>query len=329
VSGVLPNFLVVGAARSGTAGLVEGLRTHPAVFITEPKEPHFFALHGRSVDFRGPGDAATINRVAVTDTNSYLALYPQDGGFTSLGDGSVSSLYYHDIAIPAIRAMNPQMRIVIMLRDPVARAYSSYQYMRARGFEPEESFLDAVAAEESRRNADWQHIWHYLAMSRYAGSVSAFLSKFGREHVGIWYYDDLQSDYEKTVAEVLRFIGAPKAEGEAKGVPRVNISGTPRSNALHQVIWAATKNEVIRSSVKRLTSYRMREIVRRAALRPSGVDAKTRAQLEPEFSEDLKRLAEVIGDDRSQPSWLAAHRSLQPTAAEHVQSKEPPGRDEV
>jgi len=328
VSGVVvPNFLVVGAARSGTTGLVEGLRTHPTVFITEPKEPHFFALHGRTVNFQGPGDATTINRVAVTDTDSYLALYPQDGHFSLLGDGSVSSLYYHDVAIPAIRAMNPQMRIVIILREPVDRAYSSYQYMRARGFEPEESFLDAVAAEESRRNADWHHLWHYLAMSRYAGSVSAFLSEFGREQVGIWYYDDLQSDYEKTVTEVLRFLGAQKVEGEAKGVPRVNISGTPRSNALHQVIWAATKNEVIRRNVKQMTSFRMREFVRRAILRPVGVDARTRAKLEPEFPHDLKSLAEVIGDVRSQPSWLAAHGSPQSTA-EHLPSKEPAGGDE-
>lgn len=323
---VVPNFLVVGAARSGTTGLVEGLRTHPTVFITEPKEPHFFALHGRTVNFQGPGDATTINRVAVTDTDSYLALYPQDGHFSLLGDGSVSSLYYHEVAIPAIRAMNPQMRIVIMLREPVDRAYSSYQYMRARGFEPEESFLDAVAAEEDRRNADWHHLWHYLAMGRYASSVSAFRSAFGREQVGVWYYDDLQSDYEKTVTEVLRFLAAPEAPGEAKGVPRVNISGTPRSKALHQVIWAATRNDVVRRSVKQLTSFRMREFVRRAILRSVGVDAATRAQLEPEFSDDLRALAEVVGDDRPQPSWLAAHRSPQPPAHQRP-SRESAGQD--
>lgn len=46
---VVPNFLIIGAGRSGTTGLAEGLKTHPSVFITEPKEPHYFALHGSTV----------------------------------------------------------------------------------------------------------------------------------------------------------------------------------------------------------------------------------------------------------------------------------------
>ena len=61
----VPTFLIVGGARCGTTGLVEGLRRHPNVFITDPKEPHYFALHGSGAHFTAPGDAHTINRVAV------------------------------------------------------------------------------------------------------------------------------------------------------------------------------------------------------------------------------------------------------------------------
>lgn len=304
-----PTFLVAGAARSGTTGLVEGLRTHPDVFVTDPKEPHFFALHGTPAVFRAPGDEATINRVAVTDEEEYLALY---GGseHKCRGDGSVSTLYYHERAIPEILALNPQMRIAIILREPVDRAYSAYQYMRARGFEPEETFLRAFGAEEERRRADWHHLWHYESMSRYAEAVAAFLTTFSREQVGVWFYDDLQSDFEGTVAEVLRFIGAPPAPGEASGVPRVNISGTPRSALAHRVIWAATRHERVRSTVKRVTSYRMREYVRRATLRSDAVDPQTRSLLAPRFTDDLHRLAGMLDDHVGGrlPPWLAAAR---------------------
>src|SRR5262245_67397 len=93
----LPNFLVVGAARSGTTGLVEGLRSQPRVFVTDPKEPHYFALHDQTPDFAGPGDAHTINRVAVTGRDDYLALYPTSpSDYLALGDGSVSTLYYYE-----------------------------------------------------------------------------------------------------------------------------------------------------------------------------------------------------------------------------------------
>src|SRR5688572_19388263 len=123
-----PTFLVAGAGRCGTTGLVEGLRTHPDVFVTHPKEPHYFALHGQTVDFKAPGDQATINQVAVTDRDAYLALYDGAGNARARGDGSVSTLYYYQRAIPEILAVNPEMRIVIMLREPVDRAFSSYQY---------------------------------------------------------------------------------------------------------------------------------------------------------------------------------------------------------
>src|ERR671921_96192 len=82
----VPTFLVVGAGRSGTTGLAEGLRTHPRVFVTTPKEPHYFALHGTVPSFRAPGDDATINRVAVTDRDTYLALYPEQHGYPGVRD---------------------------------------------------------------------------------------------------------------------------------------------------------------------------------------------------------------------------------------------------
>ena len=305
-----PTFLVAGAGRCGTTGLVEGLRTHPDVFVTHPKEPHYFALHDQTVDFKAPGDEATINRVAITDRDAYLALYDGAGSAQARGDGSVSTLYYYQRSIPEILAVNPEMRIVIMLREPVDRAFSSYQYMRTRGFEPEESFLAALDAEESRRQADWHHLWHYTEMSRYAESVGAFLEAFPSEQVGIWFYDDLQDNYEGTVSEVLRFIGAPPVEGEATGVPRVNTSGSPRSRLAQRAIWAATRNEPLRAAVKRMTSYRAREFVRRKALRAEGVDHETRVRLTPLFSDDLGKLLVVLGQhDRGDvPAWLAAAR---------------------
>jgi len=89
-------FVVVGAARAGSTAVTEALRAHPHIFVTRPKEPHYFALSGRPVNFSGPGDDTTINRVAVTDVEQYRAHYPPGGGYRALGEGSVSTLYYHE-----------------------------------------------------------------------------------------------------------------------------------------------------------------------------------------------------------------------------------------
>lgn len=301
-----PTFLVAGGARCGTTGLVEGLRRHPRVFVTDPKEPHYFALHRIGAAFTAPGDAHTINRVAVTDRAEYLALYDAaaqaDPPFIALGDGSVSTMYYHQEALPEILALNPAMKLVVLLREPVDRAFSAFGYMRARGLEPIPDFLQAVAMEEERRAAGWHHIWHYTAMSRYADSIAAMQEALPPEQLGVWFYDNLNRDYEGTVAEVLSFLGVPPAEGEAAEVPRVNISGEPRSKALHELVRITTSNERLRTAVKRATSYRFREAVRRRLLRTDSVGADARAALSPLFEDDLDRLRGLL--PAGGPEWL-------------------------
>jgi hypothetical protein len=299
-----PTFLVVGAGRCGTTALAEGLRTHPDVFVTSPKEPHYFALHGTTVDFQAPGDEATINRVAVTDPRAYLALYPGHKGHTARGDASVSTLYYHERAIPEIQRLAPGVSIVIMLREPVERAHSAFDYMRARGFETKADLLAAVRDEDERVALRWHHLWHYSRMSHYATSVEAFQSAFGPERVGIWFYDDLQRDYVATVGEVLRFIGTSPFEREAVGVPVVNASGSPRSRLLQSAVQAATRNEGVRRAVKRFTSYHARESVRRRLLSRNEVSPEVRAQLAPLFREDLRRLSALVDLERA-PVWLS------------------------
>lgn len=314
----VPTFVVAGAARSGTTGVVEGLRSHPQVFVTDPKEPHYFALHGKGAHFTGPGDEATINRVAVTRREDYLALYHDADGHRALGDAAVSTLYYHEQALPELLRMNPAMQVVVLLREPVERAWSAHQYMRARGVEPVEDFLEAVALEPARRDAGWHHIWHYTAMSRYADAVAALRSALPAEQLGVWFYDDLTRDYTGTVGSILRFLGVPHVAGEAVGIPRVNVSGEPRYRTVHTAIRWATGHERIRSTVKRATSYRFREQVRGHILRAGGPPGEAREQLAPLFAADLERLRALLPGDA--PAWL-----LQPVVA-RVASPEPSTR---
>lgn len=301
-----PTFLVAGGARCGTTALVEGLRRHSRVFVTEPKEPHYFALHRLGANFTAPGDAHTINQVAVTDRSAYLALYDKathaSPPYLALGEGSVSTMYYHGEAVPEILRINPAMKVILLLREPVDRAYSAYGYMRARGFEPEEDFLAAVALEDERRAAGWHHIWHYTAMSRYAEALSSLRAALPDDQVAVYFYDDLERDYERTVAQVLDFLGVPHLPEGTEQVAKVNISGEPRSVLLHRGITWATRQPRLRSTVKRATSYRMREAVRRRILRREGVPLAAREALTPLFEDDLRQLRTHVPGPV--PAWL-------------------------
>jgi hypothetical protein len=299
---MIPNFAVVGAARAGSTAVTEALRAHPDAFVCQPKEPHYYAFAGQQMAFCGPGDKATINRVARTDPDSFLALFPEQGSasYRALGDGSVSSLYYHEHAIAAIQQINPAMKIVMILRDPVDRAYSSYQYLRVRGFEPVDDFLSAVALEKERREAGWHHLWHYTGMSYYAESVGHYLRSFGRERVGVWFYDDLTARPGDCVTEIYSFLGLD-VNRVGPSLPRVNVSGQPRRmSAQHVIAWAG-RHEAVRAGLKRVVPFRVREKLRAANLRPSAVSTQDRAELIGQFTRDSDELSDLL--DKPVPDW--------------------------
>jgi hypothetical protein len=286
--------VVAGAGRAGSTAVAEALRAHPDVFVTQPKEPHFLALGGRPAAFAGPGDDTTINRLAITDRDQYLHLFPEDESFVALGEGSVSTLYYPSTAIPAITSLNPDMRVVVMLRDPVDRAFSSFQYLTVRGFEPLSDFLSAVDDEPRRRELGWHHLWHYTAMSHYAEDVAQFVDQFG-DQVGVWFYDDLERDDAGTIADIQRFIGVDPGRYEASEIQRVNASGRPRVQALQSAMQWGVRHARLRSTVKRVVPFRLRERIRSANLQPNTADDTVRARLRPTFAKDLEHLQEVLG----------------------------------
>ena len=218
-----PTFLVVGTARAGTTAVVEGLRTHPDVFITQPKEPHYFAFHGTVPDFQGPGDDEWINRIAITDSDRYLALYDDAGDALARGDGSVSTLYYSAHAAPEIARINPEMKLVVVLREPVARAFSNYTYLRLRGVETEEDFRGGLDREPERIAAHWHHMWHYTALSHYADDLQRLIDTVGRERVGVWFHDQLDEDYDTVLSEVASFLELPPLPGARHHAARQRV----------------------------------------------------------------------------------------------------------
>ncbi len=293
---------MAGAARSGTTALIESLRLHPDVFVTRPKEPHYFAFHGQVPAFRGPGDEEWVNRVAVTDPDAYLGLFAEAGGHAARGEGSVTTLYYAERAVEEIRRVNPDMKIVVLLREPVDRAFSSYVYLRLRGVEDAPDFRTGLARESERMAAGWQHMWHYRAVSRYADDLRTLREGLGEDQVRVWFYDDLQADFAGVQSEVVDFLCLPPLPPGAPALPRVNASGRARSETVQRGVRWATRHQGVRSVVKRIIPFGRREQLRSALLRRDTVAPDLAAELEPEFRDDLIEVARMVAGRR--PAWL-------------------------
>ena len=90
---VMPNFLIIGAAKAGTTSLYEYLKQHPQIWMSPIKETNFFALEGETLGFRGPGDHNYINNFSITKIESYLKLFQGVENQTAIGEASPLYLY--------------------------------------------------------------------------------------------------------------------------------------------------------------------------------------------------------------------------------------------
>lgn len=294
-----PTFLVIGAARCGTTYLTRMLDSHPEIAVCEPKEPHFLAFAGEKVAFAGPGDAETINRFAITDEAAWHQLFRPVEGVRELGDGSVSTLYYHDAAVANIQRFCPDVKMIVMLRDPTERAFSAFQYWTGRGFE-HETFSRGLDLEAERIAAGYHHIWHYTRMGFYSEQLRPFLETFGPDRILILGYEDFMADKEAGLARCSEFLGVspfPATDHEL----RVNAGGMARNRLMTQTLRWIRRVPPLRWLIRTVVPWRLREKVRSTSVQQMEMSAEERVRLDTLFADERVAVAELLGDGA--PSW--------------------------
>lgn len=210
----LPDFLIVGAQRSGTTSLYRYLLAHPQVLPASPsKGVHYFDKHPekslRWYRAHFPTEAARRKREA------------RFGGPVVTGEGSPYYLFHPHAPARAAAAV-PDARIIAMLRDPVERAYSHYQQEYARGFEDAETFERAIELEPGRLAGERERMLahpsyssfelqhhSYMARGEYVDQLIAWREHYPEEQVLVIGAERFFADPAATYTEVLRFLGLP------------------------------------------------------------------------------------------------------------------------
>jgi hypothetical protein len=297
-----PTFLIVGAARSGTTALYTFLGRHPGIFAPRLKEPQFFAFRGQTLSFRGPGDDETINRRGVTDEATYRALFAGARPDQQVGEASVSSLYYPQAPLEIGRCI-PDARIVVILRDPVERAFSNYQYMLATVREPASTFSEALAQEEERVRGGWQHIWHYRRLGYYHTQLKRFYEVFRREQIHVLLHEDLLDNPRETLGSLCAFLGLTPMASIDTARP-INVSGRPRSPALARfLVRSSPLKRAVLALVPTTVRVRLVGTLRTNLLQRETIPAAVAAELRREYRPEIVALENLI--ERDLGSWLS------------------------
>jgi len=206
---MLPNFIIIGAAKSGTTSLYRYLLQHPEIYLTPFKEPNFFAFPEGRPNLRGPLDEARMHRLnhpkTVTCFEAYKALFASAKGHRAIGEASPRYLYTPE-APEAIRRFLGAPKLIAILRHPADRAYSHFIMNRQRGLEPYANFADALDAEDERVCLGWDWDWHYTRLGFYAKQLARFIECHGATNLRVFLYDDFRSDQSGVVREILYFL---------------------------------------------------------------------------------------------------------------------------
>ncbi len=200
------DFIVAGAQKSGTTALRYFLKKHPQIALPDRQELHFF---DDEEIFARPVDYDLLHRHF---RQRRLRLLPVRLGLA--GEVTPSYLYWKP-AMERIRNYNPQIKLIILLRNPVDRAFAHWNMQRFKDREPLD-FLDALK-EERNRLAELPAIesrrFVYVDRGFYSGQLERVFEFFQREQVKIVKFEDFRDRKQETLDEIFEFLGVKRLRG--------------------------------------------------------------------------------------------------------------------
>lgn len=298
----LPNFLIIGAAKCGTSSLYMYLREHPEIYMSPSKEPHFFSFDDESKMTKGPGDPI---HEAITDFDSYQALFDGVTDEKAIGEASTSYLYRPEAA-ERIHAMLPDVKMIAILRNPVDRAFSAYMHVVRDKRETAKDFADALSLEEERKAADWEPIWHFTSVGHYYEQLQRYYSLFGSQQIRVYLFEDLVNNLAAPLANIYEFLGV-----DSSFVPgslmRYNASGLVRSETVQKTSeWLFSHPNPIRWVSHQIIPHNWRmkfaTWVRFKNLKRPEIPGEIRKQLIEQYRAEIHQLEGLINRDLS--NWL-------------------------
>jgi hypothetical protein len=292
----VPDFWIVGHPKSGTTALYEMLRSHPEIYMPELKETLFFAreLH--------PG--IRPNDPQPDTLEEYLRLFAPARPDQRAGEASPSYLRSRTAAA-RIAEVQPQARIIAILREPADFLRSMHLELLKDHVETEKDFRKAMAREE-RRRAEKPVLWYSTERVEYSEQLRRYEEAFGADRVLVLIYDDFRADNEATVRRVLRFLDVDSESPiEASEANRTVSVRSPRMYEMVRSVYLGRSPaaRALNKAIKAVTSQRMRhgglrELRSRVLYgKPPRPDEELMLELRRRYKPHVVALSEHLGRD--------------------------------
>jgi hypothetical protein len=227
----LPNFMCVGAGKSGTTSLHDILKQHSDIFLPEEKETTFFR-----------DDKKYDQGIAFYKTK-YFSRYR---GEKAIGEIDPSYMFYEQVPRRLFEQLGGEIKLIFILRNPVDRAYSHYLMSRRRGYESEE-FPRALSLESERirRGGFEKEHFSYASGGLYATQIKRYLQYFRKENMMfILFEEDFIQSRMQTIIKLLNFLGVDYMPLNID--IKSNFARMPRSEILRDLLVNRSFRRVLR-----------------------------------------------------------------------------------
>lgn len=295
-----PNFFIVGAPRCGTTALSEYLRTHPNIFMTQPKEPNYFAE-----DFYRP----------ITTLNDYYSLFNRvSSEHLAIGEGSVVYLF-SKTAIPNLKDFTPNAKLIVMVRNPIQMIPSLHSRLLVTLYEDEKDFEKAWFLQAERQKGEnipktcrSPRFLEYKNIGCLGTQLERLFEIFDRSHVKVIVFDDFAAATKEVYEDTLSFLGVP-SDGKVD-FPKVNVNKISRPGIITRL--AQRPPERLVKSYRRVKNTlnlgaigllrRINKLTSEEAEREA-ITQNMKEELRGAFRDDILLLSDLL--ERDLTHWLA------------------------
>jgi len=257
------------------------LKQHRKVFMSSVKEPKFFCDSLSSSDNEKP--QFTKSREA------YMCLFGGVKNEEIIGEASADYLYCQESA-ERIHNFNDQAKIIVLIRNPVQRAYSHYLLIQEGGRE-DKSFGEVI--EEKN---------HYIKRGLYYSQIKRYLDVFGKNKVKVIKSEDFKEETEKVIIETLNFLGL-EYEGDIETEKKYNKSGVVISETIKNVLEHENKikkivKKLVPEEIVSFVGQEVRRINKQSRKKPD-MKNKLKRKLKSFYKKDVEKLEEMLREDLS------------------------------
>ena len=297
----LPNFLILGAAKSGTTAIYTYIKQHPQIYMSPRKELRYFSNH-IEVPNNVPMDYVHRGVKTLEEYEHYFDAITSE---TIYGESSPMYLYYPGVA-ERIKETIPNAKLFAILRNPVDRAYSAYTHGLREWKEPAKSFEEALSLESEREQIGWGMLWQFTKVGFYYQQLKRYYDIFDPGQIMVVLYDDLRRSVDNLLKDIFTFLKVdPDFNPDTSARP--NVSGFPKSKLTHEMMrhLFLTDNpikrigrKIFRDKFRRQTINNIREL----NLEKRKMSQETRKELNQVFYEEIQNLEKLI--DRDLSHWI-------------------------